>query len=68
MNTVFGKKYCKLNCVCICVGVLQIGAANPRIQRVLDALDTIKTKVKTTVLQFTKHSFAEEKCADTVPG
>lgn len=32
----------------IWVGVLQIGAANPRIQRVLDALGAIKTKVKNT--------------------
>ncbi len=35
--------------MCVCV-VLQIGAANPSIQRVLDALDSIKTKVKTTAL------------------
>lgn len=37
--------------------MFQIGAANPRIQKVLDALDSIKTKVKTTVPAFTKHSF-----------
>lgn len=30
--------------VCLCV-VMQIGPANPKIQRVLDALDAIKTKV-----------------------
>lgn len=29
-------------------GVMQIGPANPKIQRVLDALDVIKTKVKIT--------------------
>lgn len=53
----------------ICVGVLQIGAANPRIQRVLDALSAIKTKVKNTVTHFSKHSFAKNKCAgaDTAP-
>lgn len=36
----------------ICVVLLQIGAANPRIQKVLDALNAIKTKVKKTVPQF----------------
>lgn len=49
----------------MCV-VLQIGAANPRLQKVLDALDAIKTKVKTTVPEFPKHSFAEYKCAHIV--
>lgn len=45
--------------------MLQTGAANPRLQKVLDALDAIKTKVKTAVPEFPKHSFAEYKCAHT---
>lgn len=36
----------KRNQSLIFVGFLQIGAANPRLQKVLDALDVIKTKVK----------------------
>lgn len=41
--------------------MLQIGAANPRLQKVLDALDAIKTKVKTIVSEFTEHRFAKCK-------
>lgn len=42
------RSLCNTNgivCVCVCV---QIGAANPRLQKVLDALEAIKTKVKLT--------------------
>lgn len=42
----------------------QIGAANPRLQKVLDALDAIKNKVKSTEL--VKYRFAENKRARTV--
>jgi len=47
---------CVCLCVCVCV-VFQIGAANPRLQKVLDALDAIKTKVrsKVTILSVTSN-------------
>lgn len=54
----------ELNQSDICVGFLQIGAANPRLQRVLDALDAIKTKVNPSVPQLTKQSLAEIKTSD----
>uniref|UniRef100_A0A3B4YIF8 Carbonic anhydrase n=1 Tax=Seriola lalandi dorsalis TaxID=1841481 RepID=A0A3B4YIF8_SERLL len=41
----YSIKLCVCVCVCVCV---QIGAANPRLQKVLDALDAIKTKGKQT--------------------
>lgn len=41
--------------------MLQIGPANPRLQRVLDALDAIKTKVNPSVPQLTKQNLVEIK-------
>lgn len=54
-----------LNIKCCCLHIVfQIGAANPRLQKVLDALDAIKNKVKSAEL--VKYRFAENKCARTV--
>jgi len=36
----------------LCGSVYQIGAANPRLQKVLDALDDIKSKVSTVAVIF----------------
>lgn len=52
--------------VCCFHIVFQIGAANPRLQKVLDALDAIKNKVKSAVSELVKYRFAENKCARTV--
>ena len=61
-------------CVCVCflISVPQIGSANPRLQNVLDALNSIKSKVSYPNQAYTchyinvKHAFSSPKSMDAL--